>query len=451
MPDAAPIGASADFWGRAPRVLKLAVPSAGEALLGMLVGLVNTYLVGHLGAASLTAVGLAWQWALAAMILFTAVGTGATALIARMVGAKDWKGANRVVVQAVVVAFVTGVVASLLLIGLAEPAMVLIGAEGEALAQGVVYLQVVSSVYALSSVMFIGNSCLRGAGDTRTPLMVMAVVNVVNVVVAWVLVEGVGGFPALGVLGAALGSAVGRAVGGILVVALLLRGRAGLLLRWHGPDREVVRRMLRVGLPAGLDQLISRLGMLAYVRVLAALGTAAFAAHQIALNGESISFMPGWGFAVAATTLVGQGLGARDEERAEKDAMLTFYIAAAFMSVMGVGFILFAPAIIGLFTDEADVIALGSTPLRLIGVVQPFLAAMMVFAGSLRGAGDTLTPMLINGVGVGLLRVPLSIVATQVLGWGLTGVWMVMALDLTLRGCFLFAQFRRGRWKTKQI
>ena len=183
MPDAADGGAWADFWGRAPRVMKLAVPSAGEALLGMLVGLVNTYLVGHLGAASLTAVGLAWQWALAAMILFTAVGTGATALIARMVGAKDWKSANRVVVQAMVVAFVTGIVASFLLIGLAEPAMVLIGAEGEALAQGVVYLRAVSTVYALSSVMFIGNSCLRGAGDTRTPLLVMAAFNIVNVVV----------------------------------------------------------------------------------------------------------------------------------------------------------------------------------------------------------------------------------------------------------------------------
>ena len=221
-------------------------------------------------------------------------------------------------------------------------------------------------------------------------------VNIVNVVVAWVLVEGVWGLPALGVLGAALGSAVGRAVGGFLVVALLLRGRAGLLLRWRGPDLEMVRRMLRVGLPAGLDQLVSRLGMLAYVRVLSALGTAAFAAHQIALNGESISFMPGWGFAVAATTLVGQGLGARDEKRAEKDAMLTFYIAAAFMSVMGVVFIRFAPAVIGLFTDEAEVIALGSTPLRLIGVVQPFLAAMsrhMALASSPVAAKWTCVPV----------------------------------------------------------
>jgi len=438
-------------WERTRRVLRLAVPSAGEALLGMLVGLVNTYLVGHLGAASLTAVGLAWQWAMAAMILFTAVGTGATALVARLVGAGDWDGANRVVLQALGLAAVTGVAASAILIVLAEPAVALMGAEGEALAQGAVYLRVVSSVYVVSAIMFIGNACMRGAGDTRTPMLVMAVVNVINVIVAWVLVEGVGPFPALGVLGAGLGSAVGRCVGGLLVVGLLMRGCAGLRLRWVGPDLQVIRRILRVGLPASLDQLIFRLGMLAYVRVVSALGTVAFAAHQIALNGESISFMPGWGFAMAATTLVGQGLGARDPERAERDAMLAFWVAAGFMSVMGVAFMLWAPQIIGLFTEEAEVVALGSTPLRLIGVVQPFLAAMMVFAGGLRGAGDTLTPLLVNGCAVWLLRVPLSLLVTRWLGWGLTGVWLVMALDLTVRGTVLLAQFKGGRWKTKEV
>ena len=444
-------GQAESGWGRTHRVLRLAVPSAGEALLGMLVGLVNTYLVGPLGAASLTAVGLAWQWAMAAMVLFTAVGTGATALVARMVGAGDWRGANRVVMQSLGLAALTGVVASVILIVLAEPAVALMGAEGEALEQGVVYLRVVSSVFVVSAVMFIGNACMRGAGDTRTPLMVMAVVNIINVAVAWVLVEGVGPFPALGVLGAGLGSAVGRCAGGLLVVGLLMRGCSGLRLQWHGPDLQVIWRIMRVGLPASLDQLIFRLGMLAYVRVVSALGTVAFAAHQIALNGESISFMPGWGFAMAATTLVGQGLGARDAERAERDALLAFLVAAGFMSVMGVAFMLWAPQIIGLFTEEADVVAMGSTPLRLIGVVQPFLAAMMVFAGGLRGAGDTLTPMLVNGTAVWLLRVPLSLVVTRWLGWGLTGVWVVMALDLTVRGTVLFVQFRGGRWKTKEV
>ena len=430
---------------------RLAVPSAAEAMLGMLVGLVNTYLVGHLGAASIAAVGLGWQVALSVMILFTAVGTGATALIARMVGARDWAGANRVVMQGVIVAFAAGILATVLLVVFAEPALSLMGAEGEVLSQAVLFLQAISSVFSISAITFIGHACMRGAGDTRTPMLVMIVVNLVNVMVAWVLVQGVGPFPALGVLGAGIGSAVGRTVGALVVIGLLLRGRAGLRLRWHGPDTDLIWRMLRVGLPASLDQLIHRLGMLSFVRIVATLGTASFAAHQIALNAESISFMPGWGFAMAATTLVGQGLGARDEKRAERDATLAFYIAAAFMSAMGVAFFVFAPQFIGLFTDDNEVIAAGSMPLRMIGLAQPFLAAMMVFGGGLRGAGDTLTPMWINGGAIWLMRIPLSLLVTYGLGWGLTGVWAVMVLDLTVRGLLMFRQFKRGRWKRMTV
>jgi MATE family multidrug resistance protein len=438
-------------WLRTRRVLHLAIPSAGEMLLVMLVGLVNTYLVGHLGAASLTAVGLGVQVSMAAMVLFSAVGTGATAVTARMIGAKDMKGANRVVSQSVLIAFGCGLLSSFLLVTFAEPAMVLMGATGESLAQGVLYLRIICIVFPVSSMIFVGGACLRGAGDTRTPLLVMGVVNVFNIVVAWVLVEGIGPFPALGVEGAAYGSALARFLGGLIVFVLLLKGRSGLRLRWRGLDREVMWRILRIGLPASLDQLIFRIGSLVWIRIVASLGTVAFAAHQIVLNGESISFMPGWGFAVAATTLVGQGLGARDHERAEKDALVAFYFSAVFMSLMGIVFFLFAAQIVGLFTDDADIIAMGTLPLRLIGLVQPFLAAMMVFSGSLRGAGDTLTPMLVNGASVWLLRIPLSLLVVEWLGWGLTGVWMVMALDLTVRGIVLFWQFRVGRWKTIEV
>ncbi len=441
----------ANQWQRTRRVWRLAMPSAAEAMLGMLVGLVNIYLVGHLGATSIAAVGLGWHVALSVMILFTGVGTGATALVARMVGAQDWVGASRVVMQAVIIAFTVGVLATVLLFGFAEPALALMGAEGEVLTQATLFLQALSSVFSISAITFVGNACMRGAGDTRTPMLVMMVVNLVNVAVAWVLVQGVGPFPALGVLGAGIGSAVGRSLGALLVIGLLLRGRAGLRLRWHGPDSDIIKRLLRVGLPASLDQLVHRLGMLSFVRIVATLGTASFAAHQIALNAESISFMPGWGFAMAATTLVGQGLGARDPRQAERDTVLTFYIAAAFMSTMGIAFLAFAPQFIGLFTDDPEVIAAGSMPLRLIGLAQPFLAAMMIFGGGLRGAGDTLTPMWINGGAIWLLRIPLTLLVTYWLGWGLTGVWMVMSFDLAVRGGLTFVYFRRGRWKNKTV
>jgi putative MATE family efflux protein len=439
--------------GRTGAVLKLALPATAELLLNMVVDMVNTYLVGHLGAASLAGVGLAAQWVMTAMVLFSAVGTGATALIARMVGARDWAAANRVLGQAMVLSFAIGLGAAAALWLGAGPALRLMGAEEEALAQGVPYLRLVSSVFMFSALMFIGNACLRGAGDTRTPLQVMAVVNLINLALSWSLVKGLWGLPALGVEGAAIGAMTGRLAGGLLVISLLFRGRSGLILKARGWrfDPPLSWRMLRIGLPAALEQFIFRMGMLAFVRTVSALGTAAYAAHQVALSAESISFMPGFGFAVAATTLVGQGLGARDPRRAEADGLVSFYLAAGLMSVMGLGFILFAPQLMGVFTEDPRIIELGTMPLRLIGLVQPFLAAMMVFGGGLRGAGETTAPLLINGVGVWVVRVPAALVLTRALEWGLTGAWIAMALDLTSRGLLLFFRFRSGRWKTVQV
>lgn len=438
---------------RTGAVLKLALPATAELLLNMVVDMVNTYLVGHLGAASLAGVGLASQWVMTAMVLFSAVGTGATALIARMVGAQDWPTANRVLGQAVALSFAIGLGAAAALWLGAEPALRLLGAEPEAVAQGVPYLRLVSSVFMFSALMFIGNACLRGAGDTRTPLLVMTAVNLVNVGLSWPLVNGHWGLPQLGVEGAAIGALSGRLTGGLLVVFFLFRGRTGLVLRLRGwrPDPGLSWRMLRIGLPAALEQFIFRMGMLAYVRTVSALGTAAYAAHQVALSAESISFMPGFGFAVAATTLVGQGLGAKDPQRAEQDGFAAFYLSAVLMSVMGVGFIFFAPQLMGVFTEDPQIIELGTTPLRLIGLAQPFLAAMMVFGGGLRGAGETTAPLLINGVGVWIVRVPAALFFTRVLPWGLTGAWIAMALDLTSRGLLLFWRFRSGHWKKVQV
>ena len=438
---------------RVAAVLRLAVPSAAELMLGMLVGLVNTYLVGYLGAASLTAVGLSSQWAMVGSVLFSAVGTGATALVARMAGARQWADASRVLGQALIVAVAMGALAVVGLELTAGAALRLMGAEPEALALGVPYLRVVSSVYVLTAVMFIGNACLRGAGDTRTPMWVMGAVNLTNLAVSWTLIHGVAGLPRLGVMGAAVGEVMARLVGAGLVLAVLLRGRAGMRLSVGGMrfDAGLVRRMLRVGLPAGVEQLVFRFGMLLYARVVSSLGTAAFAAHQVALNGESLSYMPGFGFAVAATTLVGQGLGGRAPARAARDGHTAFLLAAALMSAMGVAFAVGSETIIGFFTTDPEVIAQGVEPLRLIALAQPFLAAVMVYGGGLRGAGDTFVPMLINGGAVWVVRVPAALLLTQVLPWGLTGAWVAMALDLSVRGVLLGWRFQRGAWQRLQV
>ena len=439
--------------GLRKEVLRLALPATGEQLLSMMVSIVDTMLVGHLGASALAAVSLATQWTFMAVTLFTAVSTGSTALVARSVGGKDWDTANRTVRQSMLVGLCIGLAATALAELFAEPAMALLGAEPEVLAQGVTYMRIASSIFALSAVMFVGNACLRGAGDTRTAMMVMAVVNVLNIVVAWTAINGPFGLPKLGVAGSALGAVVGRAAGGLLVIGILLKGRSGLRLdlRHWRLDLGIVRRVLRVGLPTGVERLTMRLGMMAFVRVVASLGTVAVAAHTVALRAESLSFMPGFGFAVAGTTLVGQGLGARDPRWAERSGYLTYQIAASLMVVMGLVFILFPHPLIRLFTDDPAVIQTAVAPLRIVGFIQPFLASSMVFAGNLRGAGDTRFPMVVTAASIWSIRIPVAALLCLALGMGLSGAWLGMCIDQTVRGTIFFLRFRGGRWKLAEV
>jgi len=434
-------------------VLRLALPATGEQLLGMAIGIVDTFLVGHLGAASLAAVGLANQWIFLAHTLLSAIGTGSTALIARFTGAKDPELANSVLRQSVLVALLIGLLCTALGTLLAQPAVLLLGAPAEVVDLSTTYLTTVSATLVFATLLYLGNACLRGAGDTRTPLYVMLVVNVVNVVVAWTLINGLFGLPKLGVWGSALGAASGQVIGGSIVLGLLLRGRSGVKLRLAGlrPERDMIRRILRVGMPTGIEQLLFRVGNMAYVRVLASLGVAAYAANQVAINGWSLSFMPGFGFAVAATTLVGQSLGARQPDAAERAGHVSFRLGATLMAVIGVGMILFPEQIMGFFTDDQEVIRLGAMPLRVMGFVQPMLAASMIYSGALRGAGDTRWPMIVTGGGIWLVRLPLAYLFAIVLGWGLVGAWTAMSLDMIVRGSFNFLRFRSGRWKSIQV
>jgi MATE family multidrug resistance protein len=434
-------------------VLNLALPAMGEQLLSMMVGIVDTFLVGHLGAASLAAVGLANQWVFMATMLFGAIATGSTALIARFIGARKPDQANEVLRQSMLLGALIGIIATVLGLSLAQQAVALLGAEPDVIGLGTSYLRVVSSIFFFSTLMFIGNASLRGAGDTRTPLFVMLVVNALNIVVAWTAINGPFGLPQLGVVGSALGAATGRLVGGLLVLGILLRGRVNIQLKLTNlrPDWALIRRILRVGLPSGLEQLLFRTGHMVFARILAELGTVAYAANQVAMNGWSLSFMPGFGFALAATTLVGQGLGAEDPEGAQRRGYTAYRMGAALMGTVGLAFLLFPAQIVGFFTDDPQVIAIGTMPLRMVGLIQPLLAATMIFTGGLRGAGDTRWPMFVTGGSIWLVRLPLAYLFALVLDWGLPGAWGALALDLSLRGLLNFLRFRGGRWKTVKV
>ena len=336
------------------RVLNLALPAVGEQMLNMTVGLADTFMVGHLGAAAVAAVGLSNQAVMLVTTFFAAVATGVTALVARHIGAHERDHANTIMHQGYLLSIFFGVLTAAFGLLLSFETMRALRAPADVIGPGTTYLSIVALTFPLAACLFVGNAALRGSGDTRTPMLVMLAVNVVNIGVAYAAIYGLGPIPALGVTGSAIGAATARGAGGLIVTALLFRGRSGLRLRLRRfkPDIVQLKRIANIGLPAGAEQLLMRGAQTAFVVTVASLGTLAYAAHQIALQAESISYMPGFGFAVAATTLVGQGLGARDPKRARADGRLAQWMAVAIMSCMGVIFFLFPAQIIGIFIND---------------------------------------------------------------------------------------------------
>ena len=430
------------------QVLKLAMPAVAERVLTLLVNIVNTILVGHLGAAALAAVGLSGTISMIGSTLFQAVGTGSTALVAQAEGAGNRPLARRVLGQSMLVALALGLASLVVFLPLSRQSLIWLGAEPETVALGVHYLPYMAATLPMMSLLMVGNAALRGTGDTRTPMLIMGGMNVINVVLSLVLIRGWGPLPALGVTGAGIAAGVSRSVAGVATVAVLLGDRApirltSLMIR---PDREVLTRLLEVGLPAGGENMLMRVAFLSYTRVIATLGTAAYAAHVISQRVESITLMPAFGFAVAATTLSGQALGAGDTRRARQSVLHAVTLSAGVAVAGSLFFIAFPRFMLSLFTSDQAVIAQGIVPLRILAVAQPVMAIAFCISGGLRGAGDTGSVMWITGVGAWLVRVPVAVLSVLVLGLGLPGVQLSMSLDWFTRMCLLIWRFRRSAW-----
>ena len=433
------------------RVLTLAWPAVVEQLLNMSVGLADTYIVGHLGAASLAAVGLSVQSLNLFWALFSAIGVGSTALVARRIGANEPKVANDVARQSMILALLIGLlVAATLWVG-APYFLDWLGAEPDVIKLGTDYMRAVASTVWLLSVLFIGSAILRGVGDTRTPMLVMGVINAINVVVAYGLAYGVGPLPRLGVLGSGIGAAIARGLGGLLILAMLVRGRGSVKIGASipRPDLDIIRQVLRIGVPAAGEQLLLRFGQLVLTTFITALGTTAVAAHQVTISALSVAYMPGWGFALAATTLVGQELGAKRPDRASQSGYEAVRMAVLVMTVMGGLVTLFPGPLMRVFTSDPDVIDAGLPILRIAGLVMPFLGASFTLAGGLRGAGDTTSVLIILGACIWGLRV---VNVVWLSAWlGLTGIWLAIGVDFVARAVLLTYRFRSGKWKLVRV
>jgi putative MATE family efflux protein len=450
------------------RVFILALPAVGEQVLNVLVGLADIFMVGNLSDAAvaelgysrdaaLNAVGLGNQMNWLVMVLFLATGVGSTALIARAVGGENVTDQRRFLRHSLLIALGVGALGMLLMLGLGRAFLWTLGAsapamEPEVLPLGALYLNILGTGLIPAALLFIGMACMRGAGDTRTPLYVMLGVNSVNVLITWLLVNGELGLPTLGVAGAAIGSAVARGGGGMVVVWLLWRGRSGLKLDMNLHfDPEIVRRLLRIGAPTAGEMFIFHGALLIFTRFVTSLGTVAHAAHITTINIEALSFLPGMGYAAAASALVGQSLGARDPQLGRRSAFEALGQGIVMMSLMGLLMVIFPHVFLGFFVNDPAVVAAGTEPLRAAGLLQPALAVSFILNGALRGAGDTKWPLYTRLMTTWGIRLPVTLLLVGTLDFGLNGIWLAMCIDFTMQGFLAMWRFNSGRWQRIEV
>jgi putative MATE family efflux protein len=281
----------------------------------------------------------------------------------------------------------------------------------------------------------------------------MLVINVINIVVAYTLANGTGPLPALGVLGSGIGAAAGRGLGGVLIVALLVRGSGRSPVKIEAkvprPDFHIIAQILRIGLPTAGEQLLMHLGQILLATFITGLGTVAYAAHQVTIQALSVAYMPGFGFALAATTLVGQELGAQRPQRAVQSTYETLRLTLLIMTTMGLLVALFPAPVLRVFTDDPGVIADGLLILRIAGLIMPMLGVSFTVSGALRGAGDTTSVLVILGACIWGLRITNAFWLGPLLG--LTGIWLAIGIDFVGRAVILARRFRSGKWQFVRV
>lgn len=445
----------------------LVAPVLLEQFLALAVGFVDKWLAGNLftDAEPLAAIGLV-AYCLAFMpVLFMMPAAGATALVSRAVGGGDYAAARRAWVACLLVAIALAVVALGLAVLWGERFIGLLGLPPGSSSLAIRYLAIVTPTLPLLAVISVGLAALRGAGDMVGGLVAMSVVNLVNAGASYALATGSLGLPRLGWEGLAWGTVAGYACGTVVVIALLARGARGLQPRWTDwrPQRDELSRIAHIGGPAGTDAIGNAACHLTFLGIVNRLGDIDAAAHSVAITIESLAFLPGSAFGVAAATLAGQFLGAGDQQRARRSVGLAAGAAAALMTLAGLGFLLAADPLAVWFTGGADrqpaVASLAASLVRVVAFVQPPLALLMVFSGGLRGAGATRPPLVVNFTSLILIRLPLAVFlawpvvelpgglgALPGCGLGVYGAWLAMAADLTARGLAMLVIYAGGRW-----
>jgi putative MATE family efflux protein len=414
---------------------------------------VDMIFVGKLGAEAIAAVSLSGMILMLIITLIVGIGIGTTAMVARFYGAKEYSQANEVALQALLFGGIASIFLAIVGYFFSENLLKTFGAEAKVIEMGTDYLSIMFLGSVTMFLLFLGAAILRGAGDAITPMLILMFSTLINIVADPLLIFGLGPFPRLEIKGAAIATVFARGIGMLIILAILLKGYSYIhvTLKNLKLKFDILWRIIKIAIPGSLQMAIRSFSGLVIMSIAVLYGTCALAAYGIGLRVNMIVMMPGFGLGAATATLVGQNLGAKQPQRAEKSTWISLMYYEAIMIIIGSLFYLFAPIIISVFNNNPDVIREGVSFLRIVTFSYVFLAMAIVLHQGLHGAGNTVPPMIITAISLLGIRIPLAYFLPRFFPLDTQGIWLAIALSTVLEGSVVAFWFKAGRWKKKKI
>ena len=429
-----------------------------EVLLGSLFGMVDMMMVGRipeLAAQAVSAVGMTNQPVFLGLSFVQALNVGGTAIIARYYGAKKYKNISLVLKHVMLLAMLGFVLPiSVLMILLAPYVLSFLGADASVIEVGSAYFRVIMLGFIFQSFSFTMTAALRGIGETKIPMRNNLIANSLNVLGNAVLIYGLFGFPVLGVTGAAISTALSNVIAMSLNLRYVLSKKSVLYLDFKEKFEfrfEMMKDLIRIGLPTALEQLALRVGIISFLNIVSGLGTNVYAAHQISLNILNLTYSPAQAFGITASTLMGQSLGAKNEQLARMYTRMCQRIG--FVIAIGMSLFIFfgSQTLAEFYSTEPEIIRNTMIALTIVAFVQPFQSHQLITSGALRGAGDTVWPLIAIFVGSIVIRVSLGYIFVNIIGLGLAGAWYAVFIDQFIRWLIILFRFKSGKWKNIRI
>lgn len=433
-------------------IIMLAIPMVLEMCMESIFAVVDIKWVSYLGVDAMATVALTESLLTLLYALAIGLSIGVTATIARRIGENNREGAARVAIQAMALGLIISVVIGVVGAPFAPQLLTMMGASPAVIESGVGFTRVMLAGNVTIMMLFMINAIFRGAGDAAIAMRVLWMANAINIVLGPCFIFGIGPFPKLGIVGAAVATNIGRGTGALYAFIRLIRSERFNIQRHHYKfEPAIMARLIRLSSVATFQISIGMASWIGLIRIISSFGSDVVAGYIVGIRVILFALLPSWGMSNAAATMVGQALGAKKPDRAERAVWIAGFYNMIFLGIIGLIFVLFAAQIIGLFTHDPKVVPYGVDCLRIVAAGFLFYAWGMVITQSFNGAGDTWTPTIINLFVFWLWELPLAYVLAKTFGFGPRGVFLAMTIAFSSLALVSAAVFRRGKWKTKAV